>query len=99
MAKKYHGTPGAYNDGCRCRKCLDCKAARAWAERKVREWDAPLKVDSERSFTHGGIVIPAWIITKAVAAHEKQIKTDALKQVWEEMSKNFKINKNKKVTS
>jgi len=84
MAKKWHGTPGAYNEGCRCKACRDCTASRAWAERKVKEWDTPLRVEVDDSFPTGGGMIPAQVIMRAIAAREKEIKKSALAIIWKE---------------
>lgn len=89
MRKIKHGTQGAYNNGCTCRKCKDAAASAAWAHRQVENWSAPLEVhvidDVNIDVNIEVHMISAEMISRAISKSERKIKISALRLLWADL--------------
>lgn len=87
--KEKHGTRYAYNHGCRCAKCTKANSAWAWAQRKAKNWDTPIRaIFSECASIDGGkTLVPTEVLLAAFRKYEQKIGCEALAEIWRRKQK------------
>lgn len=92
ILKRGHGSRTTYKAGCRCPECVKAQSAYCWAQRRAKEWTAPVgeallgaSGADPVVFVGNDITIPSSLIVEALRKREKDVKIDALTALWHKL--------------